>query len=130
MRKFINYSSEPTPRTLRLPDASWSAAKAAAKTKGTAAWKILNDGITKQLPILMKQLTILGIVEGNEKFKLVRVPLMGKTLAMLRDASKQTGLPAVRLLSLCLVKQVGRRRLRSAAVTAACPPSTKSRRAR
>ena len=111
MRSYRDYTHEPTMRTVRLPVELWQAVKAMARRHKQPVRQMLEASVSRQLPVLLGRLDRLGFKLTRDANKLVRLPMAPGTADQLRQASQSTGLPAVRLFSLCLLHQVGPRRM-------------------
>lgn len=91
-------------RTIKLPTGLWGKVKERGEQEKKALRWIVDDTLDAELLPLIDSLRDLGLKGETKADKLVRVPLDENVIARLNHARRQTGLPAVLLLRLCLQK--------------------------
>ena len=93
-------------RTVKLPNELWGEVKERGEQEKKALRWIVDEALDAELlPIIdsLRQLGLKGEIKAN---KLVRVPLDDNVIGRLNHGRRQTGLPAVQLLRICLQKYV------------------------
>ncbi|MDP6526734.1 MAG: hypothetical protein QGH15_21235 [Kiritimatiellia bacterium] len=92
-------------RTIRLPGQLWQDLKILGIREGKPVRSIIHDALDSQLGGMVGVLKELGF-HGDEleNDKLVRAPLDDNVIAKINYARRQTGLPAVEILRLCLAR--------------------------
>ena len=93
-------------RTIRLPADLWKAVKHRSDSDGKAIRWVVDDALDAELMPLIDELRRLGLRGEIEPDKLVRVPLDDNVIGRINFGRRQTGLPAVLLLRLCLQQYV------------------------
>jgi len=93
-------------RTIRLPTALWKAVKARGEREGKAIRWVVDDALDAELMPLIESLRRLGLKGEVEADKLVRVPLDDNVIGRMNFGRRQTGIPAVHLLRVCLERYV------------------------
>ena len=93
-------------RTMRLPNGLWDMAKERGNREKKALRWIVDEALDAELPPLVESLRQLGLKGEVKANKLVRVPLDDNVIGRLNHGRRQTGLPAVMLLRICLHKFV------------------------
>ena len=86
-------------RTLRLPEKLWTAVKQQDKS----ARVTIDDALDAELFGLIDKLKALGFTNEKQD-KLVRTPVDENIIARLNYGRRQTSIPAVMLLRICLQK--------------------------
>lgn len=89
-------------RTIRLPAELWRAVKARSSRDGKAIRWVIDDALDAELMGLIEALRGLGLRGEDHADKLVRAPLDDNVIARMNYGRRQTGLPAVLLLRVCL----------------------------
>jgi hypothetical protein len=98
-------------RTIRLPAPLWKAVKGRSQRQGRAIRRVIADALDGQLSQLIQRLRRLGLQGEVTPDKLVRMPLDDNAVGRINYGRRQTGLPAVLLLRLCLQRHLaGNRR--------------------
>ena len=90
-------------RTVRLPAGLWKAVKARSARDGKAVRFVIDEAMDAQLTELVQLLRRLGLKGEAKANKLVRLPLDENVLARLKLAKRQTGMPAIFMLTLYLM---------------------------
>lgn len=93
-------------RTIKLPNGLWDKVKERGRQEQKALRWIVDDALDAELlPLIetLRQLGLKGEVKGD---KLVRVPLDDNVIGRINHGRRQTGLPAVLLLRICLQRHV------------------------
>lgn len=81
---------------------------------GLSVAEFLAESVTQELPGLVRSLSDLGLVASPETgVRPARLPVSESILERLREAGGHVGLPASRLLLLCLARSAARKRRRS-----------------
>ena len=93
-------------RTIRLPVGLWKGVKARSAEKHKAIRWVIDDALDDELMPLIASLRRLGFTGERRAGKLARVPLDDNVIARMNFGRRQTGLPAVQLLKLCLQRHV------------------------
>lgn len=101
-------------RTMRLPAELWKAVKAKGKKDDSALRWVVDDALDAELMPLIEALRRLGFKGEVGADKLVRVPLDDNVIARINYGRRQTGLPPVLLLRVCLARHAGSDGLRKA----------------
>jgi len=96
-------------RTIRIPAELWKAVKARSEREGKAIRWIVDDALDSELMPLVEVLRELGFRGEDKADKLVRVPLDDNVIGRMNYGRRQTGLPAVQLLRVCLERYAGKR---------------------
>jgi hypothetical protein len=92
-------------RTIRLPGQLWQDLKILGIRKGKSVRNIIHDALDSQLGGMIGVLKELGFHgDEQENDKLVRAPLDDNIVGKINYARRQTGLPAVEILRLCLAR--------------------------
>jgi len=100
-------------RTIRLPSGLWQAVKRRGERDGKAIRWVIDDALDADLIQLIERLRKLGFRGERRVDKLVRAPLDDNVIGRIDHGRRQAGLPAVRLLRVCLEWHVaGRARSR------------------
>ena len=94
-------------RTIKLPDGLWDKVKERGDREGKALRWIVDEALDAKLQSLVESLRQLGLKGEVKADKLVRVPLDDNVIGRLNHGRRQTGLPAVLLLRICLRKYSG-----------------------
>jgi len=89
-------------RTIRLPAELWRAVKRRSKQDKKALRRLVDETLDAELLPLVDALRDVGLRPGTGPSKLVRMPLDDNIVGRLNHASRETGLPAVLLLRICL----------------------------
>jgi hypothetical protein len=95
-------------RTIRLPAGLWRGIKARGSREGKAVRIVVREALATQLTPLVGKLRNLGLRGEVKADKLVRVPLDDNAIGLLNFGRRQTGLPAVQMLLLCLARHTAR----------------------
>jgi len=95
-------------RTIRMPASLWQDVKVRAAHEGKTLHELVHDALDSELRPLVEALRAVGLVgeDGEQADKLVRVPMDENVVARINLGRRQTGLPAVELLLLCLMQHV------------------------
>ena len=93
-------------RTIKVPAGLWKDVKARSAEKRKAIRWVIDDALVAELMPLIASLRQLGFKGERKADKLVRVPLDDNVIARMNFGRRQTGLPAVHLLKLCLQRHV------------------------
>jgi hypothetical protein len=93
-------------RTIKLPNGLWAKVKKRSYQEKKALRMVVDEALDAELLPLIKSLRQLGLKGEIEADKLVRMPLDDNIIGRLNHARRQTGLPAVLLLKICLEKLV------------------------
>lgn len=89
-------------RTVKFPDGLWAKAKEHGEQEKKALRWIIDEALDAELLPLLESLRNLGLKGEIKADKLARVPLDENVIARLNHGRRQTGLPAVLLLRICL----------------------------
>lgn len=89
-------------RTIKLPNGLWDKVKERGNRENKALRWVVDDALDVELLPLIDSLRELGLKGEVKANKLVRVPLDENVIARLNHGGRQTGLPAVLLLRICL----------------------------
>ena len=111
-RKSIVNEQERLPmflRTMRLPLELWERVKRRGNRDGKALRWVVDDALDAELMPLIESLREKGFRGEDAADHLVRVPLDDNVIARINYGRRQTGLPAVLLLRVCLDKYVSER---------------------
>lgn len=103
-------------RTIRLPAGLWRAVKARGSQEDKVVRLVVAEALAAQLAPLVGKLRKLGLRGEVKADNLVRVPLDDNAIGLLNLGRRQTGLPAVQMLLLCLAKHTAGRRSRRMAI--------------
>ena len=92
-------------RVVKLPASLVDSMRRQRDADGTTNLQFVGDSVAKNLPGIIEQLRSIGLCPQKGPKQAVRLPFssQGGTLKALRDASNETGISAIQLLSLCLV---------------------------
>ena len=93
-------------RTIRLPAKLWQAVKARGARDDKAIRWVIDDALDAELMPLIETLRKLGLRGDRKADKLVRAPLDDNVIGRINYGRRQTGLPAVLLLRVCLERHV------------------------
>ena len=93
-------------RTIKLPNGLWGKVKERGEQEKKALRWIVDEALDAELLPLIESLRELGFKGEVKADKLVRVPLDDNVIARMNHGKRQTGLPAVLLLKICLKKYV------------------------
>ena len=93
-------------RTVRFPANLWQAIKSQSKRENKSLRWVIDEALDAELLSLVTHLRELGFKGEVKPNKLVRVPLDDNVVGRLNFARRQTGLPAVLLLRICLRRHV------------------------
>jgi len=94
-------------RTIRVPASLWRAVKRRSADDGKAIRWVVDDALDAELPGLIDKLRKLGLRAEIADDKLVRLPMDDNVRGRILFGRRQTGLPAVLLLKLCLTRHCG-----------------------
>ena len=94
-------------RTIRVPASLWKAVKRKSARDGKAIRWVVDDALDAELPGLIDALRRLGLRGELTDDKLVRLPMDDNVRGRILFGRRQTGLPAVLLLKLCLMRHCG-----------------------
>ncbi|MFX1487304.1 MAG: hypothetical protein ACFFBS_09470, partial [Promethearchaeota archaeon] len=89
-------------RTMKLPNGLWDKVKERGDREGKALRWVVDEALDAELLPLVESLRKLGLKGEIEADKLVRVPLDENVIGRLNHGRRQTGLPGVLLLRVCL----------------------------
>ena len=89
-------------RTIKLPNELWDKVKERGEQEKKALRWIVDEALDAELLLLVESLRRLGLKGEIKADKLVRVPLDDNVIGRLNYSRRQTGLPAVQLLRICL----------------------------
>ena len=95
-------------RVFKLPESLLTAMREKRDEVETTNVRFLADAVDSHLPRLIEELRRLGFgVHGGDQ-QMARLPLSDEsaTLSLLREAAETVGLPATKLVELCLVAAV------------------------
>lgn len=95
-------------RTVRVPADLWLAVKARGQRERKPLRFVVDDALDRELFPMVERLRRLGLRGERKADKLVRVPLDDNVIGRLNWSRRQTGLPAVTLLRLCLERHANR----------------------
>ena len=93
-------------RTIKLPNGLWDKVKERGNQEKKALRWIVDEALDAELLPLIETLRRLGLKGEVKADKLVRVPLDDNVIGRLNHSRRQTGLPAVLLLRICLQRHV------------------------
>lgn len=93
-------------RTIKLPDGLWDKVKGRGNQEKKALRWIVDEALDAELLPLVESLRQLGLKGEVKADKLVRVPLDDNVIGRFNHGRRQTGLPAVLLLRICLERYV------------------------
>lgn len=91
-------------RTIKLPEELWENVKNRAQQEQKVIRWIIDEILDAELLPLIESLRKLSLDGEEKKYKLVRIPLDDNVIGRLNHGRRQTGLPAVLLLRICLQK--------------------------
>lgn len=91
-------------RTIKLPNGLWEQVKEQGETEKKSLRWIIDEALDAELLSLIDTLRQLGLKGEVKANKLVRAPVDDNVIARLNYGRRQTGLPAVLLLRICLQK--------------------------
>lgn len=97
-------------RTIRVPGSLWRAVKRKSAGDGKAIRWVVDDALDAELAGLIEQLRRLGLRGELADDKLVRLPMDDNVRGRILFGRRQTGLPAVLLLKLCLTRHCEKER--------------------
>ena len=89
-------------RTIRLPAGLWRAVKGRGNREGKSIRWVIDDALDAELMPLIQSLRTLGLQGEKRADRLVRAPLDDNVIGRMNHGRRQTGLPAVLLLRICL----------------------------
>ena len=95
-------------RTIRVPASLWQAVKRRSAQDGKAIRWVVDDALDAELSKLIDELRRLGLRGELTDDKLVRLPMDDNVRGRILFGRRQTGLPAVLLLKLCLMRHVAK----------------------
>ena len=95
-------------RNLRVPVEVWQAVKARSAREGKAIRWVIDDALDAELGPLIDALRQLGFQGEKKVDKLVRAPIDDNVAARIKLGRRQTGLPAVLLLRICMERHAAR----------------------
>jgi hypothetical protein len=97
-----------TYRVVKVPDSLLIAMRTARDQSKTTNAHFLADAVNVHLPGLVAELQRLGFGTRGESLRAARLPFSDEcgTIGQLKDASENVGLPATKLLELCLTAAV------------------------
>ena len=93
-------------RTIRVPAELWQAVKGRSERDRKAIRWVVDEALDTELMPLIETLRRLGFRGETKANKLARIPLDDNILARINYGRRQTGLPAVSLLRICLEQYV------------------------
>ena len=93
-------------RTIRVPAELWGEVKAQGNKERKAIRWVIDDALDSELMSMITSLRDMGFKGEEKPDKLVRAPLDDNVIGRLNHARRQTGLPAVLLLRICLDRYV------------------------
>lgn len=93
-------------RTVKLPNELWDKVKERGKLEKKALRWVVDEALDAELLPLINSLRELGLNGETKSNKLVRLPLDDNVIGRLNNGRRQTGLPAVLLLRICLYKYI------------------------
>ena len=92
-------------RTIKLPNQLWQDLKTIGIRENKSIRSIIHEALDGQLGGMIGVLRELGFCgDEQENDKLVRAPLDDNIVGKINYARRQTGLPAVEILRLCLAR--------------------------
>jgi hypothetical protein len=97
-------------RTIRLPGSLWRAVRRRGLRDGKAIRWVVEEALDAELAELVEQLRRLGLRGELADDRLVRLPMDDNVRGRILCGRRQTGLPAVLLLKLCLMRHCGKER--------------------
>jgi len=112
MAKYKNYNDIPTPRTIKLPETLWQSVKTKAARYDTTVRQTVEEAVENEMHDVIVALQRLGVRGDRPHDKIVRVPLSKYALDRMHEGRRRTGLPAIKMLALCLHRHTTRRRRR------------------
>ena len=89
-------------RTIRVPSELWQAVKSRSDSDGKSIRWVVDEALDAELMALIETLRRLGFRGEAKADKLARIPLDDNIIARINYGRRQTGLPAVVLLRICL----------------------------
>jgi hypothetical protein len=95
-------------RTIKLPNGFWDKVKERGEQEKKALRWIVDEALDAKLLPLVESLRQLGLKGEIKADKLVRIPLDDNVIGRLNHSRRQTGLPAVVLLRICLQKYINK----------------------
>ena len=101
-------------RVYRLGEGLRQALSSRRRDLGMTLRAFLAEAVEGELPALVEVLRA-HLPTPEEKTRPARLPLTDALLAMLRQASEDTGVPAAKLLAACITRAAARKRRRRAA---------------
>ncbi len=93
-------------RTVKLSNELWDKVKDRGSQEKKALRWIVDDALDAELLPLIETLRQLGLKGEVKADKLVRIPLDDNVIGRINHGRRQTGLPAVLLLRICLQRHV------------------------
>jgi len=92
-------------RVVRLTEPFREELKRAREAKGQTNAAFIAESVTEQLPKVVETLTGLGFAGAKGTRRPARLPFSSEagTLKTLQAASQETGIPAIQLLTVCLL---------------------------
>ena len=106
-----SYEEERLPvlyRTIKLPNGLWDKVKECGEQEKKALRWIVDEALDAELLPLVESLRQFGLKGEAKPNKLVRIPLDDNIIGRLNYGRRQTGLPAVLLLRICLQKYMAK----------------------
>ena len=97
-------------RTVRVPGSLWRAVTRRSAADAKAIRWVVDEALDAELIGLIDQLRQLGLRGEIKDDKLVRLPMDDNVRGRILFGRRQTGLPAVLLLKLCLMRHCGKER--------------------
>lgn len=92
----------PTFRVLRFTEPEREHFRSARDKANLTNLDFVTLAVSDRLPKLVDALAMLGVVREDGKRRPIRLPITDTSLAAVREAASNTGLPSVLLLRLCL----------------------------
>ncbi len=93
-------------RTIRITAELWKEVKAHGEMERKAIRWVIDDPLDAELMSMIASLRAMGFKGEDKPDKLVRAPLDDNVIGRLNHSRRQTGLPAVLLLRVCLDRYV------------------------
>ena len=93
-------------RTIKLPSGLWKQVKERGKQENKNLRWTVDEALDAELLPLVESLRELGFKGEVKADRLVRVPVDENVIARMNHGRRQTGLPAVLLLRICLQKHI------------------------
>jgi hypothetical protein len=112
LRKAIKLST-PAFRVLRFTEPQREQFRSTRDKANLTNLDYVTLAVRDKLPKLVDALATLGVVREDGKRRPVRLPITDTTLAAVREASNNTGLPSVLILRLCLTSPRKQRKAKS-----------------